>query len=124
GDPPGRLPRGRRLPAGHDYRRRLFRQDRELNTMYTYEVTASDMFTDRSHQFEKFGIPLDDINRVAEATTDMWANAPGGWVYEWSRLAEEYVERGEHYLASMVYGCAKFPCLTDDARARALRNQL
>jgi esterase FrsA len=93
-------------------------------TMYTYNVTAAEMFEDRTHQFEKFGIPLDDINRVAAATTDMWADAPGGWVYEWSRLAGEYAERGDHFTAQMIYGCAKFPCLTDDARARALRNQL
>jgi esterase FrsA len=92
--------------------------------MYTYDVATADMFTDRTGQFEKFGIPLDGINRVAAATTDMWADAPGGWVYEWSTLAAEYADRGDHYLASMVYGCAKFPCLTDEARARALRNQL
>ncbi len=92
--------------------------------MYTYDVNAADMFTDRTHQFEKFGIPLDDINRVAAATTDMWADAPGGWVYEWSQLAREYADRGDHYLASMIYGCAKFPCLTDDARVGALQNQL
>jgi esterase FrsA len=92
--------------------------------MYTYDVTAADMFTDRAHQFEKFGIPLDGINRVAAATTDMWADTPGGWVYEWSQLAKEYADGGDHYLASMVYGCAKFPCLTDDARTRALQNQL
>ena len=29
--------------------------------MYTYDVNAADMFEDRTHQFEKFGIPLDDI---------------------------------------------------------------
>jgi esterase FrsA len=92
--------------------------------MYTYDVTAADMFTDRAHQFEKFGIPLDGINRVAAATTDMWADAPGGWVYEWSQLAKEYADGADHHLASMVYGCAKFPCLTDDARTRALQNQL
>jgi esterase FrsA len=92
--------------------------------MYSYDVTAADMFEDRRHQFEKFGIPLDDINRVAAATTDMWADAPGGWVYEWSKLAKEYADRGDHYLASMVYGCAKFPCLTDQGRVRAMHNQL
>jgi esterase FrsA len=92
--------------------------------MYTYDVAASDMFTDRTNQFEKFGIPLDDINRVAAATADMWVNAPGGWPYEWSKLAAEYADRGDHYLASLAYGCAKFPCLTDAARVRAMQNQL
>ncbi len=92
--------------------------------MYTYDVSAADMFSDRTNQFEKFGIPLDDINRVAAATTDMWADAPGGWAYEWSKLAKEYADRGDHYLASMVYGCAKFPCLADEARERAMQHQL
>jgi esterase FrsA len=92
--------------------------------MYTYDIAAADMFVDRTDQFEKFGIPLDDIERVAAATTDMWADAPGGWAYEWSKLAEEYADRGDHYLASLVYGCAKFPCLTDPARERALHHQL
>ena len=101
-----------------------FAKDWELNTMYTYDIAAADMFTDRTDQFEKFGIPLDDINRVAAAITDMWADAPGGWPYEWSKLAAEYADRGDHYLASLAYGCAKFPCLTDTARVRAMQNQL
>ncbi|MGO9386318.1 MAG: hypothetical protein ACLP4W_30755 [Mycobacterium sp.] len=45
--------------------------------MYTYDVSAADMFEDRTRQFEKFGIPLEDIERVAAATTDMWADARG-----------------------------------------------
>lgn len=92
--------------------------------MYTYDVTAADMFDDRTHQFEKFGIPLSDIERVRAATTDMWADAPGGWSYQWSTLAAEYAERGDHYLASLIFGCAKFPCLTDQGRVRALGRQL
>lgn len=82
------------------------------------------MFDDRTHQFEKFGIPLADINRVRSAVTDMWADDPGGWVYEWSRLAQSYGAAGSHVLAAYAYGCAKFPCLTDDARVGALGKQL
>ncbi len=92
--------------------------------MYTYDIDAADMFTDRTHQFEKFGIPVTDIERVRARVTTMWANGSGGWTYEWSSLAQEYAERGEHYLASLAYGCAKFPCLTDPARERALQHQL
>jgi esterase FrsA len=54
----------------------------------------------------------------------MWADAPGGWVYEWSKLAESYAESGDHATAALAFGCAKFPCLTDQARVRALQNQL
>jgi len=92
--------------------------------MYTYEISAADMFEDRADQFAKFGVPSADIERVRAATTDMWADAPGGWVYEWSALAKEYADRGDHRMASLVYGCAKFPCLTDKAREQALQNQL
>jgi esterase FrsA len=92
--------------------------------MYTYDIDSAAMFDDRTHQFEKFGIPLDEIESVRAATTDMWADAPGGWVYEWSRLAEQYAGRGNHYLASLIYGCAKFPCLTDQARVTAMQHQL
>jgi len=92
--------------------------------MYTYEIDTAAMFEDRTDQFEKFGIPLDEIERVRAATTDMWADAPGGWVYEWSKLARQYADRGEHYLASLIYGCAKFPCLTDPARVTAMQHQL
>jgi esterase FrsA len=92
--------------------------------MYTYAIDAGDMFTDRAQQFEKFGIPLDDIERVRAAVTDMWADAPGGWVYEWSKLAREFADRGDHRMASLVYGCAKFPALIDPRRAQAMQHQL
>lgn len=92
--------------------------------MYTYDIAAAAMFEDRAHQFEKFGIPIDEIERVGAAVSDMWADAPGGWSYEWSKLAEQHAGRGDHYLASLIYGCAKFPCLTDQARVTAMRHQL
>ena len=92
--------------------------------MYTYDIDTAAMFEDRGDQFAKFGIPADEIERVRAATTDMWADAPGGWVYEWSKLASEHADRGDHYLASLIYGCAKFPCLTDPARVQATRHQL
>jgi esterase FrsA len=90
--------------------------------MYTYDIGAQSMFDDRTAQFEKFGISLDDINNVRSRVTDMWADEPGGWVHEWSNLAERYADKGEHRMAALLYGCAKFPCLTDEARVRALRN--
>ena len=92
--------------------------------MYTYDVDAAAMFDDRTHQFEKFGIPVADIASARAAITDMWTDAPGGWVFEWSRLARRYADAGEHRMASLLYGCAKFPCLTDPARVRAMNRQL
>jgi esterase FrsA len=92
--------------------------------MYTVDIDAQAMFEDRTHQFEKFGIRLADIENVRAAVTDMWADAPGGWVYEWSQLAERYADKGEHRMAALLYGCAKFPCLADAARTGAMENQL
>ncbi|OBJ01603.1 alpha/beta hydrolase [Mycobacterium sp. 1465703.0] len=92
--------------------------------MYSYNVDPGAMFEDRTDQFEKFGIPRADIERVRSAVDNMWTDAPGGWVYEWSQLASEYAERGDHRMAALVYGCAKFPCLTDPARTKAMQHQL
>jgi hypothetical protein len=87
-----------------------------IGMSYTYEIDVQAMFDDRTDQFEKFGIPLGDIEKVRAAVTDMWADAPGGWGYEWSKLAAAYADEGDHWMAALVYGCAKFPCLTDDVR--------
>jgi esterase FrsA len=92
--------------------------------MYTYDVDPQSMFDDRAHQFEKFGIPLGDIENVRAVVTDMWADARGGWPFEWSKLAQVYAQRGDHGLAAYAYGCAKFPCIADAARARAMEGQL
>jgi len=79
--------------------------------MYTYDIDPQAMFEDRAQQFEKFGIPCDDIARVRAAVTDTWADAPGGWVYEWSKLAQDYADSGDHATAATACGFAKFPCL-------------
>lgn len=92
--------------------------------MYTYEIDPQEMFTDRLAQFEKFGIPLADIEKVRSAVTDMWSDAPGGWVYEWSKLAQSYADSDDHATAATAYGFAKFPCLADQARVRAMQKQL
>jgi len=87
---------------------------------YTYPIDPKAMFEDRRGQFIGFGVPAADVAKLEGAITDMWANAPGGWVYEWSALARRYLSEGQHYLASLAYGCAKFPCLADQAKAAAL----
>lgn len=92
--------------------------------MYTFDVDPQAIFDDRSHQFVAFGIPLADIAAVRENVTDMWMDAPGGWSYEWSRLAEKYIADRNHRLAAYAYGCAHFPCLNTEARVRAQAAQL
>ena len=91
---------------------------------YTYPITSEAMFEDRATQFTGFGIPESDVARMRSTIVDMWLDGPGGWVYEWSKLAAGYAEAGDHYLASLTYGCAKFPCLADPQREIALGKQV
>jgi esterase FrsA len=92
---------------------------------YTYPVAASAMFEDRAAQFEAFGVPTSEMEEVRSAVTDMWSEGPGGWVYEWSKVAARHAAAGQHSLASLLYGCAKFPCLAGvPARASALARQV
>ena len=56
--------------------------------------------------------------------TEMWTDEPGGWAFEWSDFARNYMEAGNPLLSSLAYGFAKFPCLANDARRRAFQNQM
>jgi esterase FrsA len=91
---------------------------------YTYDITAKAMFEDRFEEFVSLGIPRAEVTEMQKAITDMWADAPGGWVYEWSGLARRHTEAGEMFLASLAYGCAKFPCLANEAKRVALSKQV
>lgn len=92
--------------------------------VYIYPIDPQAMFVDRTHQFVSLGLPESEVTQVRGVVTDMWVNGPGGWVYEWSKLASRYADQGEHYMASLAYGCAKFPCLADAARDEALALQV
>jgi esterase FrsA len=91
---------------------------------YEYNIDTKAMFEDRFAEFVTLGIPKTEVMEMQGAITDMWADAPGGWVYEWSRLAQKHARAGEMFLASLAYGCAKFPCLANEARRVALKKQV
>jgi esterase FrsA len=91
---------------------------------YTYPISSAAMFEDRFDQFVTLGLPRSDVQNMRDSINDMWADGPSGWVHEWSRLALRYSGNGQDYLASLAYGCAKFPCLANDARRIALGKQL
>lgn len=91
---------------------------------YTYPIDPKAMFEDRFEQFVTLGVPRNEVAQMQAAIADMWADAPGGWPFEWSRLAKRYADAGKSYMASLVYGCAKFPCLADARRRKALADQL
>ncbi|MER7930096.1 alpha/beta hydrolase family protein [Streptomyces sp. NPDC096057] len=91
---------------------------------YQWKVTPEDLFVERYRQMVASGLPVEDIDTVRSAVAEMWPDRPGGWVYEWSRLAAGYAERGRHRLAALAYGWAKFPTLADGAKKTALERQL
>jgi esterase FrsA len=91
---------------------------------YTFPIDPQDLFSERTAQFVNLGLPREEIHRLTGVVVDMWADGPGGWTYEWSRLAARYVEAGEAQLASLAYGGARFPCLADHAKAVALQHQV
>jgi esterase FrsA len=91
---------------------------------YQWPLDPQELFVERYPQMVNTGLPAQDADAMRAAITDMWPDAPGGWVFEWSRLGARYAERGEHALATLAYGWAKFPVLADDAKDAALRHQV
>ena len=91
---------------------------------YQWPVDAGDLFGERYPQMVNTGLPAPDVDAVRASITEMWPDAPGGWVYEWSALAARYASEGSHQRAALAYGWAKFPTLADDSKRGALQNQL
>ncbi|MEW2131964.1 alpha/beta hydrolase [Streptomyces sp. NPDC005435] len=90
---------------------------------YQWPLDPAILFEERSAQMTGGGLDAADVAAVRSATVDMWRDGDGGWVREWSRLAERYVASGRLDLAALAYGWAKFPSLADDAKRTALRRQ-
>ena len=91
---------------------------------YQWPLDPQDLFGERYPQMVNTGLPAKEVDAVRVAITDMWADSPGGWVYEWSKLAASYAGAGTHQLAALAYGWAKFPVLADESKRLALANQL
>jgi esterase FrsA len=91
---------------------------------YTYSIAPQAMFEDRFEQFVALGVPRAEVEEMRSAISDMWSDAPGGWVFEWSQLARRHLGANQFYMASLAYGCAKFPCLANEAKRHALANQV
>ena len=71
---------------------------------YQFPLDPQDVFTERTPQFVSLGLPRQDIDQLRGRVIDMWANAPGGWTYEWSRLAARYAGSADPYRAALAYG--------------------
>ncbi|MFJ4785033.1 alpha/beta hydrolase [Streptomyces sp. NPDC088794] len=91
---------------------------------YQWPLDASELFGERYPQMVNTGLPAAVVDTVRAAVSEMWADAPGGWVHEWSKLAAAYADAGSHERAALAYGWAKFPTLADESRRVALAKQL
>jgi esterase FrsA len=91
---------------------------------YQWPLDPQELFVERYPQMVNTGLPVQDADAMRAAITEMWADGPGGWVFEWSQLGARYAEDGNHALATLAYGWAKFPVLADDAKRRALQHQV
>jgi esterase FrsA len=91
---------------------------------FQWPLDPQELFGERYAQMINTGLPVHDVDAVRAVITDMWADAPGGWVYEWSRLAATYADGGSHQPAALAYGWAKFPALADESKRAAQANQL
>ncbi len=91
---------------------------------YTFPLEPAAAFAERGAQFAAFGIPGSDLREAAGAITDMWADRPGGWCHEWSRIGDRHAAAGEPWLASLSYGAARYPVLADASKATAMRHQI
>src|ERR1700749_2292128 len=91
---------------------------------FQWPVDAEDLFGERYPQMVNTGLPAQDVDAVRAAITQMWADAPRGWVYAWSALGARYASEGSHHLAALAYGWAKFPTLAADFKGAALQSQL
>ncbi|MUL47071.1 alpha/beta hydrolase [Mycobacterium sp. CBMA293] len=91
---------------------------------YQWTLEVHELFGERYAQMVGTGLPAADVDAVRSAIAEMWSDAPGSWVREWSRLAASYATAGEHQLAALAYGWAKFPTLADEPKRTALHQQL
>lgn len=91
---------------------------------YQWPLDPQELFVERYPQMVNTGLPAEDADAMRTAITDMWPDAPGGWVFEWSQLGAHFAEEGNEALATLAYGWAKFPTIADEAKRKALQHQL
>jgi len=91
---------------------------------FTFPLNPMDVFADRSGQFISQGIPAATLEKAKSFIKDMWTYGPGGWVYEWSLLAEQAEKKGDYLQASLIYGVAKYPCLFNQQQREVFGKQM
>lgn len=92
--------------------------------MFTFPLNPSDLFNERSRQFQSWGIPRSTIKEVQYAIQDMWREAPGGWTHEWFQRGKQAEQQGKMLRAAACYGAARFPSACTAFRQNAYDKQL
>ncbi len=90
---------------------------------YTYDIDAKAMFEDRFEEFVTLGIPRAEVTEMRDALTEIWADAPGGWSYEWSRLALKHAEAGQMLLRRSSTAALSFHALPMSPGASLCRSR-
>ena len=91
---------------------------------YTFPVDPAGLIAERTPQWILLGADPALLGQMAHRIRDLWSDGPGGWVHEWSALAEQAEKDGDLLTASGLYGIAKFPVLGNAAHARAYEDHL
>lgn len=91
--------------------------------MFTFNLSSHELFEERRKQFIAWGIPKATVQSVEARVVDTWANAPGGWTYEWVQEAQKAKAKKDWMLAASLFGAARFPCLATPDRQAALEEQ-
>jgi hypothetical protein len=80
---------------------------------YELLVDVRSLMSEPCPQFVNLGLPAGDLDHVNARIRSIWSDAPDGWTYNLSALADGSGRRGDH-LAALVDLVAKFPVLTND----------
>jgi esterase FrsA len=91
---------------------------------YEFPVNPADLYGERRPQFVNHGLPGADLDQVVSRVTQMWADEPGGWTYEFCALAARYASEGQHDRAALAYGVARFPVLANQSKRKAMALQV
>ena len=92
---------------------------------YRFDAVPKALVAERRAQFTALGIPARIVDGVAgRLGEELWDDAPGSWVSEWSAEAAAAEAGGDLLLASLCFGAAKYPCLASRAHEIAYGEQL
>jgi len=95
-----------------------------MENRLTSNTVAHALFEDRFEQFVALGVPGRRSRRCAGDHRYVERHGRAAGSSEWSRLAQRHLAANQSYMASLAYGCAKFPCLANEAKRQALAHQV